>query len=807
VEAPYPEQARLAGQEAIVTLELNIDAQGRVTGAKVLRVRTPSGDEPSFDASEFERAAAEACSRFVFDPARRRGVPAASRIAYDYHFELAPTPPPPMIAPPEAAPAVPELPLAAPPSPAAPLASEASTTPAPSAPSGVVDVTVRGARAEERLRRSAEAVQVVDTQRAGRQSADLGAVLGRSQGINVRRSGGRGSTARLSLNGLTDDQIRFFVDDLPLVFAGFGAGLGSIPVSLLRRVEVFRGVVPVRFGEDALGGAINLVTDASQPGSRASGSFELGSFGTYQATAGARHAFTDSPWFVSASGYWDRADNDYRIDVEVPDSTGRPQPARVRRFHDGYSALGGTLGGGFRGRAQRLDLRLFANHYSKELQHNVNMTVPYGEVESRETAYGGSARYETTLLGSLEVGAIAAYSLRFIHFDDSSLWAYDWLGRRVFQRPVAVGELGGPLIETRDEEHQVLGRLSARYALTDNQSLRMSVSTRFATRSSEERLSGDDEGRRGIITSVAGAEHELLAIEHRLDNILFIKDYLYRPSTDVPAADARLEQSTTSHSVSAGDSLRFRFTEWLTAKASYEYATRLPRPDEVFGDAALISPNLELEPETSHNVNLSLLWSVDTTRLGSMRADLNGFLRHARNLIILLPSNDLIRARHENIFNIRSLGADASLQWSSPGDYVSLNGNVTWMDLRNVSESGPFAAFDGERVPNRPWLFAAAGARLAWTGLATGTDVLSLEWSTRYVYRFFPSWENLGAQDTKADIPAQLVHSVLLGYELPSDPQLSANLELQNVMDEATYDFLGVQRPGRAFFFKLTLQR
>jgi len=29
--------------------------------------------------------------------------------------------------------------------------------------------------------------------------------------------------------------------------------------------------------------------------------------------------------------------------------------------------------------------------------------------------------------------------------------------------------------------------------------------------------------------------------------------------------------------------LRFRWTPWLYTKVSYEYATRLPRPDEVFG--------------------------------------------------------------------------------------------------------------------------------------------------------------------------------------------------------------------------------
>jgi hypothetical protein len=34
---------------------------------------------------------------------------------------------------------------------------------------------------------------------------------------------------------------------------------------------------------------------------------------------------------------------------------------------------------------------------------------------------------------------------------------------------------------------------------------------------------------------------------------------------------------------------------WLYARASYECATRLPRPDEVFGDGVLVLANLNIE--------------------------------------------------------------------------------------------------------------------------------------------------------------------------------------------------------------------
>src|SRR5690606_11763730 len=98
------------------------------------------------------------------------------------------------------------------------------TTAAPAAgPSAAappaIEVQVRGASEAERLRQSAQAVQVIETVEAKKQSADLGEVLSRAEGVGVRRLGGLGSDARFSLNGLTEDRIRFFLDGVPLDLA------------------------------------------------------------------------------------------------------------------------------------------------------------------------------------------------------------------------------------------------------------------------------------------------------------------------------------------------------------------------------------------------------------------------------------------------------------------------------------------------------------------------------------------------------------------------------------------------------------
>jgi len=85
--------------------------------------------------------------------------------------------------------------------------------------------------------------------------------------------------------------------------------------------------------------------------------------------------------------------------------------------------------------------------------------------------------------------------------------------------------------------------------------------------------------------------------------------------------------------------------------------------------------------------------------------------------------------------------------------------------------------------------------------------VLSTSWNSRYTHEFFRNWESLGAREGKATIPSQLVHTISVVYEVTKPgATVATSLELQNVTGERTYDFFGVQRPGRAAFFKMIFQ-
>jgi hypothetical protein len=147
------------------------------------------------------------------------------------------------------------------------------------------------------------------------------------------------------------------------------------------------------------------------------------------------------------------------------------------------------------------------------------------------------------------------------------------------------------------------------------------------------------------------------------------------------------------------------------------------------------------------------------------------------------------------------------VRWIAPGDYAVLEASATYQDSRNTATSGPDAAQRGDRIPNRPYAFGNASLELRHESLITAGDVASVLWSSRYVHRFYRTWESLGAIEVKPRVDSQLLHAVGISYAIESERRsLTTTLEMQNATDVRTFDFYGVQRPGRAVFFKTTVQ-
>lgn len=672
------------------------------------------------------------------------------------------------------------------------------------------EIVVEAPTETQRLERSSESVTVVETEDARRQSSDLGEVMARTQGIGVRRGGGLGSGTRLSLNGLTDDQVRFFLDGVPLELAGHPFGIANVPVDGLERVEVHRGVVPVRLGADALGGAVELVT-ARPEGVGGGASWQAGSWDTHRLSGHVHAADARSGLRARASGFLDTARNDYPVDVEVADTSGRLRPATVHRFHDGYRAAGANLELGVDDRAwaDTLTVRGFTSAFHREIQNNVVMSIPYGEPTAEARTTGGSGLWRHRPSERLEMELLVAATHTTRAFQDTGTCVYDWFGQCIRERAVA-GEIASPPSDHVFWDTASFGRARVTWRPADAHGLTLTVSPTRFSRTGEDLLHDGDgrdplTSRRDALQVVSGVEHRFTT--RGLENQLFVKHYLQDVASEepLPGGEFRDVDRTTSR-FGLGDGLRVDLTRHLWLKLGYEWATRRPTPEEIFGDAVLVVDNLELRPETSHNANLGLVLRGPETATGRHRLDLHGFLREARDLVVLLGTDR--NFAYHNVFGARSMGVEGAVGWTSPGDWLAVDLNGTWLDLRNGSSEGTFGAYAGDRIPNRPWLFANANLRLGASDVAVADDRLTLDLYSRYVHSFFRGWESVGLAEFKQTIPAQLSHTLALTYAVETDRgRVGASVEVQNLTDADLYDFFGVQRPGRSVYGKLTVSR
>jgi len=188
------------------------------------------------------------------------------------------------------------------------------------------------------------------------ESKGLADLLAETEGVGVRRFGGPGDRAEVTIRGSNPSQVVIALDGVRVNSALTGGlDLSRLCLPLLDRVEITRGAGSTREGSGAVGGVVSLVTRAAEPERTTRGQFSGGSFDTFDGSL--QHA--DRVGRVDyAAGYCGlTTDGDFEfarpteriggveIDYE-PDTTTRFNNDRVQHggsFSAGTQLLGGTL--------------------------------------------------------------------------------------------------------------------------------------------------------------------------------------------------------------------------------------------------------------------------------------------------------------------------------------------------------------------------------------------------------------------------------------------------------------------------------
>jgi hypothetical protein len=104
------------------------------------------------------------------------------------------------------------------------------------------EVQVTGRTETQEARLQPIKAEVINTKAVQEQPSTLVELMNRSAGIRIRQTGGLGSNAGLMMNGFQDRAIKNFKDGIPMDYLGAGYNIALVPVNMLERVEVYKGV-------------------------------------------------------------------------------------------------------------------------------------------------------------------------------------------------------------------------------------------------------------------------------------------------------------------------------------------------------------------------------------------------------------------------------------------------------------------------------------------------------------------------------------------------------------------------------------
>ena len=125
---------------------------------------------------------------------------------------------------------------------------------------------------------------VIDTRSAPTQVETLADALSDAVGVQVRRFGGLGDFATVSVRGFSPRQVQVYLDGVPLSRAdNETVDLSDLPLDAVERVEVYRGTTPLRFAQAGPGGVVNVVTRRPGAAPLTAASASYGSFDTRKA--------------------------------------------------------------------------------------------------------------------------------------------------------------------------------------------------------------------------------------------------------------------------------------------------------------------------------------------------------------------------------------------------------------------------------------------------------------------------------------------------------------------------------------------
>jgi len=615
-------------------------------------------------------------------------------------------------------------------------------------------------------------VTVIDTSRYEGQFETATSVLAQAVGVQVRRFGGLGAFSTLSIRGSNANQVRFYLDGIPLSTSRRDVvNLANLPLDSLERIEIFRGTVPIGFGGDAVAGVVNLVTRAPTAEPHSELAAYYGSFNTAKAVAS--HGQSIAGFDVLGTLVYQHGDGDFEFLDDGGTDFDPDDDRRVDRLNNDFDSFEALVK-----ISRRLD-----EHYEIDLTSDTfvnqqgvparrgNLSLESSLSELRTLNY---LRGKGTALAD---GRLDATGTIYGVYDDSS---FTDIERKLFGIGIAADNatttVGGNLLASyfAGDFNRVSGFLELefeRFTATD----RLPRPTELPA---QERLDFNL-----ALQDEIGLFEEIVLIvptlryEHIEDNV----SGQFSPAGEPIGGREGRGRDLFSPSIGA----EVRPWSWISLKGNIGRYQRAPSFSELFGTRGFVRGNPELEPETALNRDVGFVARAPRWRwLDEAGLEYVYYNNDVDDLITLVGTAQSFFS-YVNFGSARLRGHELTFHSAWVG-HLSLDLNYTNQDATNVT---PLSAQFGRQLPLRPENEVYARAELF-------DDLGKLYFEVSYVDGNFYNTSNFDP------VPPRDTYNV--GFVVKPQPWLGVGFEVANLTDNEITDVLDFPLPGRSYIGSVT---
>lgn len=667
------------------------------------------------------------------------------------------------------------------------------------------EVTVTTRSEMRKLRESAMPISVIGQRQLQGTASNINDVLARTVGVTVRNTGGMGSASRISVRGLEGKRMGMYIDETPMSQLSNFVALNDIPTNMIERIEVYKGIVPYKFGGSALGGAVNVVTKEYPP-IYLDFSYEIGSFNTHQVSSVLKRTNRKSGLQFGVGGVVSYAKNNYKMTLANLD--GRI----VERDHDRFNKImGGMSVKATQWWFDEMKWELIFMKTRQEIQ-GIDLNV-------RE-AYNHSTNYVTALtlkrnnffLDGLDFDFNAGYIIGKYGLCDKAEHRYDWDGKVLPPVSSFGGEQNNFASDGNNRSNELTAKLNMGYTLDMHHALNLNIYADHNSLHPNDSLMDKSLGFRAnfpskMKTLTVGLSYDLTLFNGRFQNAFTLKEFLFSShsrSIDIYSVKEPQPVKTSKNYIGFSNAMRYKFTNDLMLKASFNSEVRIPTSEELIGNGYSILASPALRPERTSGVNLGLLYRHIKADGGLIEVELNGFYNQLEDMIRFTPDMIPTMARYRNFGSVRTKGVELEAKGDiCPLLYLYANG--TYQDLRDVRKTIPGTEVENptrnKRIPNVPYLLANFGAELHKENLFGGSGQNTrLLFDASYIQQYFYDFEVSKYQERK--IPTSMTMDAALEHSFCND-RWTITFKVKNLTDRRIVSELNRPLPGRYIGIKV----